>query len=111
MRRHDRLRKQVDFQRVRREGRSWAHPLVVLWACRNDLDYSRFGFSAGRSVGSAVVRNRAKRRLREIVRREHPQIARGWDVIVQARAPMAEAEFDAVVAAVRQVLGRASLMV
>jgi ribonuclease P protein component len=110
LRRQHRLRAQADFQRVRREGQSWAHPLAVLWACRNELEHSRFGFSAGRSVGGAVARNRAKRRLREIVRRELPQIAAGWDIIFTARAATVGAEFDAIALAVRELLRRAGLM-
>lgn len=110
MHRRYRLRQQADFQRVRREGRSWAHPLAILWACRNDLDHSRFGFSVGRAVGGAVVRNRAKRRLREAVRRDLERIAPGWDLVFVARAPIAEADFEAIALAVRELLGRAGLM-
>lgn len=110
MHRRYRLRQQADFQRVRREGRSWAHPLAILWACRNDLDYSRFGFSVGRAVGGAVVRNRAKRRLREAVRCDLERIAPGWDLVFVARAPIAEADFEAIALAVRELLGRAGLM-
>lgn len=110
MRRRYRLRKQADFQRVRREGRSWAHPLAILWACRNDLDHSRFGFSVGRSLGSAVVRNRVKRRLREAVRRDLEGIAPGWDLVFIARAPLATASFEAVVLVVEELLTRAGLL-
>lgn len=110
MHRRYRLRRRADFQRVRREGRSWAHPLAILWACRNDLDHSRFGFSVGRAVGGAVVRNRAKRRLREAVRRELERIALGWDLVFVARAPIAQANFEAIVLAVRELLSRAGLM-
>lgn len=110
MHRRYRLRQRADFQRVRREGRSWAHPLAILWACRNDLDHSRFGFSVGRAVGGAVVRNRAKRRLREAVRRDLEHIAPGWDIVLVARAPIAQADFQAIVLAVRELLGRAGLM-
>ena len=109
MQRRYRLRKQADFQRVRREGRSWAHPLAVVWVCPNGLEYSRVGFSAGRALGNAVVRNRAKRRLREAIRHEQARIAPGWDIILGGRAPLAQAGWDEVVRAVRQLLTRASL--
>ncbi len=109
MQRRYRLRKQADFQRVRREGRSWAHPLAVVWVSPNGLGYSRVGFSAGRALGIAVVRNRAKRRLREAVRHDLERIAPGWDIILAGRAPLARADYAEVVRAVRQLLTRAGL--
>ena len=110
MKKRFRLRKNSDFQRVRREGRSWAHPLLVLCALRNDLGYSRFGFSASKRVGGAVVRNRAKRLTREATRLRQAMIADGWDVVIIARQPMREANFPQVDQAVEQLLRRARLL-
>jgi ribonuclease P protein component len=110
MRKRFRLRKNSDFQRVRREGRSWAHPLLILCVLRNDLGYSRFGFSASRRVGGAVVRNRAKRLMREATRLRQARIADGWDMVLIARQPMQEADFHQVDRAVGQLLRRACLL-
>ena len=100
-----RLRKPADFQRVWREGRSWAKPLAVLWVRPNGTDTSRVGFSVSRRVGKAVVRNRVKRRLRELVRRM--QLPEGWDMVFIARAPAASATFAELRCAVEDVTGRA----
>lgn len=105
-----RLRKNSDFQRVYRKGPSWAHPLLVLYALRNDLGYSRFGFSASKRVGGAVVRNRARRLMREAIRLRQAMIADGWDVVIVARQPMGEANFHRVDQAVEQLLRRARLL-
>jgi len=105
-----RLRKNSDFQRVYRKGHSWAHPLLVLYALRNDLGYSRFGFSASKRVGGAVVRNRARRLMREAIRLRQAMIADGWDVVIVARRPMGEANFHQVDQAVEQLLRRARLL-
>jgi ribonuclease P protein component len=85
MKRKFRLRKSNDFKRVRRLGKSYAHPFVVLIKHPNEESFSRFGVAAGRSVGNAVKRNRAKRRIREIVRQRIPLIQDGWDLIFLAR--------------------------
>lgn len=71
---------------------------------------SRFGVSAGRSLGSAVRRNRAKRLLREALRARLPNIHPGWDVVVIARNPMAEATYQQVQDALADVLRRAHLL-
>jgi ribonuclease P protein component len=104
-----RLRKNSDFQRVYRKGHSWVHPLLVLYALRNDLGYSRFGFSASKQVGGAVVRNRARRLMREAIRLRQAMIADGWDMVIIARRPMGEANFHQVDQAAEQLLRRARL--
>lgn len=110
MKRRFRLTKSTDFKRVRRLGKSYAHPLVVLVACRNQLDGSRIGVVAGRSVGGAVQRNRAKRLLRAAFQPELPVLCSGWDLILIARQPMASAAYWDVQAALRQLLRRARLI-
>ena len=110
MKKRFRLRKNSDFQRVRREGHSWVHALLVLCALRNDLGYSRFGFSVSKRVGGAVVRNRARRLMRETIRFRQAMIADGWDVIIIARQPVREVNFHQVDRAVEQLLRRARLL-
>ena len=110
MNRRFRLRRNADFQRVRREGRSYAHPLVVLIVAPNDVGRVRVGVAAGRSVGHAVRRNRAKRRLREVMRPWLPHLPTGYDLLLIARRPAAEAEFAAIREAVAALLRRAHLL-
>jgi ribonuclease P protein component len=113
-----RLKSETDFERVRRDGRSHAHPLVVVLAWRRAAagtpavagEVTRVGFAAGRKVGPAVARNRAKRLLREAVRHLAPQLAGGWDVVLIARAPLAHARLAEAVAAVTNVLRRARVL-
>jgi len=118
-----RLTSASDFERVRRDGRSHAHPLVVLIARRRDQGElppsgpaqvvevrPRVGVVAGRSVGKAVSRNRAKRLLREAVRGFVPELAPNWDVLLVARAPLAAARMPEARAAVGQLLTRAGLL-
>jgi len=85
MERRYRLTDNEQFQRVKKEGRSWSHVLLVLCALPNELDYSRFGFSVSKRVGKAAVRNRAKRLLRESARARQAAIAPGQDLVFIAR--------------------------
>ena len=110
MNRRYRLTKSTDFKRVRRTGKSYAHPLVILAASPNDQLMSRFGVTAGRTMGSAVQRNRAKRLLREALRSYLSSLAGGWDVVLIARPALIEAEWNDVCSAVANLLRRAGLL-
>jgi ribonuclease P protein component len=105
-----RLTRSTDFKRVRRFGKSYAHPLIVLVALPNEQGITRFAVSAGRSVGNAVQRNRAKRLIREALRPLLPAISPGWNVILLSRRPMAEASFQNVQSALMDLLQRAYLL-
>ena len=107
MRKEARLKKRSDFVAVKRHGRWWSNSLLTLRVLPNDLDASRIGFLVGRRVGCAVVRNRVKRRLREIARQE--AVSRGWDVVVIARAQMADVPFADAQRALRDLWRRAQV--
>ena len=109
MKRSFSLRSGSEFQRVWENGKSWSHPLLILRAYANGTEVSRFGFVAGKKVGKAVERNRAKRLLREAVRHRLKGIAPGWDIVFIARRDAEGAEFQAIDAAVENVLTRAHL--
>jgi ribonuclease P protein component len=109
MERRVRLRRTSDVQRVYDEGRSWAHPLLVLVARLNGLDFSRVGVTASRKVGGAVARNRAKRLLREAGRHLYTQLEAGWDVMLVARAGILETKEPQVEEALVSLLRRAGL--
>ena len=112
MRRKYRLRANADFQQIRRTGRTLIHPILVISVLPNGLDHSRFGFSIGRRIGKAVVRNRIKRRMRESVRLriEKGEIAVGWDVVLVARHPVRDASFHQVDETIGLMLRRAGLL-
>ncbi len=54
---------------------------------------SRFGISVKKALGGAVVRNRIRRRIREILRRNQTEIPQGWDIVIHPRSSVARAEF------------------
>ena len=110
MQRKFRLAHPADFERVRRDGISYAHPFIVLFALASELPHARFAVAAGARLGGAVVRNHLKRRLREALRPLAPEVTAGHDLLLIARAPLREAAQDEVNQAVRQILQRAGLL-
>jgi ribonuclease P protein component len=110
MKRAHRLRRPEQFQRVRRTGRSWSTPLVTLNAANSKRRGARCGFVVGKRVGNAVVRNRARRRVREAVRLVFDRISPGWDLVFVIRSPDAGTiAFPQLQATVEQLLRRADL--
>jgi ribonuclease P protein component len=105
MRAELRLRESTDFLRVRREGRTWTHPLLVMSALPNHRKHSRFGFAVGRRIGKAVLRNRLKRRMREAVRAriQRGEVAGGWDVVLVARHAARDATYQQIDEALQEL--------
>jgi len=92
VKRNFRLTNSTDFLRVRRFGKSYAHPLVLLVVLQVPDEKTQIGVVAGRSVGNAVQRNRAKRMLREAVRTLLYLVKPGWKIILISRRPILKAE-------------------
>jgi ribonuclease P protein component len=109
MNRRHRLSRSEEFQRVRRQGRSWSHALLVLLAVRNDLSCTRFGFLVSKRIGKAVVRNRVRRLLREAARARLGRIAVGWDIVLIARAPITQADLWRIGEVLDSLLHKAAL--
>ena len=110
MQRSFRLTRSEDFKRVRRDGKSYAHPLVVLIVQNNDQPRVRVGVAAGKAVGTAVYRNRTKRLLREAMRTLLPNIASGLDLILIARPALASATLADTQSALLNLLQRAKVL-
>lgn len=110
MKREFRLRKSTDFKRVRRNGTSYAHPLVILIVHPKPDGNPRFGVSAGRSVGNAIRRNRAKRRIRAILEHLRPYLAPNYDIVVLARKDIHTASHPQLHNALVQLCARAGIL-
>ncbi len=82
-----RLRNEGDVQRARSRGRAWADGPIVFRVSRNPNlpDQNRYTVVAGKKVGKAVQRNRARRVVREAVRLRHPGLRTGHDIVIIIR--------------------------
>ena len=67
---------------------------LVLYARKNRLDVNRVGLTVSKKLGKAHVRNRTRRRLREVYRLNEGKFQPGWDIVVVARTKAVEAPFD-----------------
>ena len=82
-----------EFAAVYRAGKRRSSSHFTVFFRANELPQSRFGFSIKRELGGAVVRNRIRRRLREIVRIHRTEIPAGWDIVIHPTSAVAKASF------------------
>jgi ribonuclease P protein component len=110
VKRRFRLTRPTDFKRVRRSGKSYAHPLIVLYVLKSEHPVTRVGVTASTTVGNAVRRNRVKRLLRAAMNTLLPVTEPGSDLMLIARSPLAEANLDQTCVALSSLLKRAGLL-
>jgi len=93
--REARLLRRGEFDAVYRDARRCSGRHFTVFFRPNGLERTRFGISVKRALGGSVVRNRIRRRVREIFRLHRMEIPAGWDIVVHPRSSVATAEFRA----------------
>ena len=87
------VKQNSDFRRIYRRGRSAVSGGVVVYCLKNRQGMSRLGVTVSTKLGHAVVRNRCRRRLREVYRLHTPELKQGYDIILVARVRTAHASW------------------
>lgn len=84
----------TQFRRIYSKGSSSVKSSIVVYVKPNGLSYNRSGITVSKKIGKATVRNRAKRRLREVFRLNSPKLKCGYDFILVARGRTAFVDFS-----------------
>ena len=98
------------FRRLYRKGNSAANRYLVLYLRRNGTGGNRVGITVSAKLGHAVVRNRLRRRLREIYRIHESAFRRGFDLVVVGRTAAVEAEYGKLEEAYLSLAGKLGLL-
>jgi len=87
-----------------------ANACLVLYARPNRLGVNRVGITVSKKLGHAVVRNRVRRRLREVYRLHEERFLPGWDIVVVARTKAVHADFKELTRAYLALAQKAKLL-
>ena len=107
----NRLKKKKDFGRVFKQGKSFKQDFLTLKLVKNNLKVDRFGFVVGLKVSKkAFLRNKIRRRLREIVKTNLSKIKTGFDVVFIVRRGLETKNFQELAEIVNRLLEKAKLI-
>ena len=87
-----------------------ANAYLVLYARRNRTSTNRVGVTVGKKLGHAVIRNRVRRRLREVYRLNEDRFLPGWDIVVVARSRCIKADFGKLTQAYLSLAEKAGIL-
>ena len=106
---HLRLRKDSDFKNIYRKRKSLATKTLVFYFIKNDLGYTRVGYSISKKVGKAVTRNRIRRLIKENLK-DIPDLKDGYDIIFIGRIPSSESDYKEIGKSVRYLFRKSGVL-
>ena len=90
----DTLKKNYEFQRLYSKGKSAVTPFLVVYVRKTKKKTNRIGITVSTKLGKAVVRNRVRRRLRELYRLSEEAFVPGCEIVVVARVRAVKASYS-----------------
>ncbi|MBQ1804412.1 MAG: ribonuclease P protein component [Oscillospiraceae bacterium] len=110
MKRATTLKENYEFRRMYAKGKSGVSPCLVVYCRPNHRAHNRLGITVGAKLGHAVVRNRVRRRLREIYRLNQPRMKQGYDIVLVGRVRAASVSYQELERAFLRVCEKLSLL-
>ncbi len=104
------LKQNTEFRTAYYRGKSYVHPLVIVYIRKNRFGIPRLGITTGKKIGKAVKRNRCRRLIREAYRHILPEITQGVDLVFVARTATVDSNTGKVEQAMRELLKKAGVL-
>ena len=105
MRFSESLKKNIEFQNVYANGKSFANKYLVMYVLKNDLNKNRIGISVSKKVGNSVIRHRITRLIRESYRLQEDVFNSSLDIVVLARSTAREVGYKEIESALLHLGG------
>lgn len=98
------LKKNCDFKKVYRTGKSFANKYFVMYVKDNKLNTNRLGISVSKKIGNSIVRHRITRLIRESYRLSEEKILQGLDIVVVARVGAKDKSYQEIKSALMHLI-------
>lgn len=106
------LKKDSDFRKVYKHGKSFANKYLVIYILKNKSDYSRVGISVSKKVGKAITRNRVRRLIKEAYRLNiDEKIKPGYDIVFIARVSSKDVTFKDIDKSIKNLVKRTDISI
>ena len=105
MKQSESLKKNIEFQNVYKNGKSYANKYLVMYVLKNDLNKNRIGISVSKKVGNSVIRHRITRLIRESYRLQEDVFNSSLDIVVLARSTAREVGYKEIESALLHLGG------
>jgi len=90
------LKKNFEFKRVYKYGRSIVNRYIVVYYMKNKKDYNRIGITVSKKVGKSVTRNRVRRLIKESLLQIEENLVKGYDIVIIARVMANDASYGTI---------------
>ncbi|KAB3532220.1 ribonuclease P protein component [Alkaliphilus serpentinus] len=107
---NNKLRKNEDFRKVYKYGKSMANKLLIVYYLTNNTNDNRIGFTVSKKVGKSVVRSRVKRLMKEAYRLNDHKVKLGYDIVFIARQECNTSTYAEIESAILHLLKRIKLL-
>ena len=106
----NRLRSNMEFKKVYKYGKNYWNRNLILYVMKNDLGYTRVGYSITKKIGNSVVRNRIRRQMKEIYRLKFDLIENNYDLIFIPKKNVVDISYEKLDSAMIHIMNLAKLL-
>lgn len=99
-----RLRNNMEFKRVYKDGKNYWNRNLILYVRKNNMENSRVGYSITKKIGNSVVRNKVRRRMKEILRLNFSNVKDGYDLIFIPKRNVVDISYKELESAILHIL-------
>jgi len=110
MKRENRLRSNMEFKKVYSKGKNYWNRNLILYVKKNNTNTTRIGFSITKKIGKSVVRNKIRRRMKEICRKKFHEMKDGYDLVFIPKKNIVDLSFKELESAMFHILKLANVL-
>ncbi len=105
-----RLRKNMEFRKVYSHGKNYWNRNLTLYVKKNNIDETRVGYTITKKIGNSVVRNKLRRRMKEIYRLNFHRIETGYDLVFVPKRNIVNLSYEKLDSSMIHIMRKAGVL-